>query len=109
MSYNDVSATIKATNGYVGGVVGKTTASAVNNCLVTSTIETSTTNESHAGGLVGEATTSTIESSTIRSTTIIGYYAGGIAGTFNKLDTITIYFNDYKLFYTISLNKKTKK
>lgn len=102
------SATISATNGgYAGGIAGKSN-STISNSLVTSTISSPTSSTSYAGGIVGEGTYK-IETSTVRSSVITGYYAGGIAGTFNRSLSLTISYDTTNKGYRYSdLSSGTK-
>lgn len=82
-------------NGYAGGIVGYSN-STITDCVLAKGIVTANNNDTnYAGGIVGY-TVSDIDKCTVRSSTITGYYAGGIGGSININASITIKFSDYK-------------
>ena len=86
-----------ATYGYAGGIAGYTTGK-IQNALVEANISANDSDKDYAGGIAGY-TASTIDTAVIRSTTISGYYAGGIGGSINTYNKVSLNFSDYKSGY----------
>lgn len=84
--------------GYAGGIVGYTNASVSNSLVVAKVSANKNSSDNSAGGIVGY-TNSYISGCTIRSTTINGYYAGGIGGTLTNSQNVTLKFSNYKSGY----------
>ena len=95
-------------NGYTGGIAGYLTNTRAYDSLVKGSmvIQSQTSGDTNfAGGIAGYTNgnggsyTQGIESCTVASATVIGYYAGGIAGSLNSSRTYTIKFSEYKSGY----------
>lgn len=85
-------------NGYVGGIVGYATGKITDCVLAKGTVTANNSDTNYAGGIVG-LTTNDIEKGVVKSSTISGYYAGGIGGEINISTSITVKFSDYKSGY----------
>ena len=84
--------------GYAGGIVGYSNSS-ISNCLAIAKVSANKNSSSNsAGGIVGY-TNSSVAGCTVRSTTVNGYYAGGIGGTLSNGQTVKLTFSNYKNGY----------
>ena len=84
--------------GYAGGVVGYTNSSVTNSLVLAKVSANKNSSSNSAGGIVGY-TNSSISGCTVRSTTVNGYYAGGIGGTLANGQTVKLTFSNYKKGY----------
>lgn len=83
-------------SGNAGGVVGYQISGTIVNALVSSsTISANMTNSNFAGGIVGK-TTGNISACTVKTSSIKGYYVGGIGGDVNVSNSVSLKFNEYK-------------
>lgn len=84
--------------GYAGGVVGYTNSSVSSSLVLAKVSANKNSSSNSAGGIVGY-TNSSVTGCTVRSTTINGYYAGGIGGTLSNGQTVKLTFSNYKNGY----------
>lgn len=84
--------------GYAGGIVGYTNSSVSSSLAIAKVSANKNSSSNSAGGIVGY-TNSSISGCTVRSTTVNGYYAGGIGGTLSNGQTVKLTFSNYKKGY----------